>query len=168
MTATKPPAGHFTLLYFAASTSYSRKEHDFFQAPLPIAKLFDMLDNQYPGIKSRVLDSSAVTVNLDYVDVEEETGKGDAGLIIKEGDESPITLEKAFRPKQRRETGLCQPTAVSGDHEGRTSVQVEHPGSEAGQIFEFKPLLAGYPAQYLMPYFTGSGCCLQLFIIPWP
>ncbi|KJX92496.1 hypothetical protein TI39_contig5844g00005 [Zymoseptoria brevis] len=145
MTITNPPAGHFTLLYFASSTSYSRKEHDFFPAPLPIAKLFDMLDEQYPGIKSRVLDSSAVTVNLDYVDVEEETGKGDAGLIIKEGDEVAI---------------IPPPTAVSGDHEGRTSVQVEHPGSEAGQIFEFKPSLAGYPAQYLMPYFTGSGCCL--------
>jgi molybdopterin converting factor small subunit len=90
MSSTKPPAGHFTLLYFAASTSFTRKEHDFFPAPLPIASLFDLLDSKYPSIKSKVLDSSAVTVNLDYVDLEEETAKGDAGLMIQEGDEVAI------------------------------------------------------------------------------
>jgi molybdopterin converting factor small subunit len=90
MASIKAPAGQFTLLYFASSTSFTRKEHDFFPAPLPIAKLFDMLDSKYPGIKSKVLESSAVTINLDYVDVEEELGKGDAGLVIKEADEVAI------------------------------------------------------------------------------
>lgn len=73
------------LLYFAAATSYTRKQHDFFPAPLPVGQLYDVLETQYPGIKERVLISSALTVNLDYVDVEEESGK-----TIKAGDEVAI------------------------------------------------------------------------------
>lgn len=37
-----------------------------------------------------VLDSCAVTVNLEYVDVEEEGGKEKAGVVIQEGDEVAI------------------------------------------------------------------------------
>ena len=37
-----------------------------------------------------VLGSCAVTVNLEYVDVEEEGGKEKAGVVINEGDEVAI------------------------------------------------------------------------------
>ena len=37
-----------------------------------------------------VLESCAVTVNLEYVDVEEENGRERAGVVIKEGDEVAI------------------------------------------------------------------------------
>jgi molybdopterin converting factor small subunit len=96
-TATSVP-GHFTLLYFASASSYTKKDSEMFQAPLPLSKLFDTLEEKYPGIRDKVLSRCAVTVNLDYVDVnaggEAEGDKvGSDGhmpgntLIIKEGDE---------------------------------------------------------------------------------
>lgn len=90
MSSLKAPAGHFTLLYFAACSSYTRKEYDFLPAPLLVVELFDSLEAKYPGIKERVLSSSALTVNLDYVDLEEESSKGGKGMSISEGDEVAI------------------------------------------------------------------------------
>ncbi|KAK4901313.1 hypothetical protein LTR27_001871 [Elasticomyces elasticus] len=90
MSTPKAPADHFTLLYFASATSFTRKQHDFFAAPLPLAKLYEAAEEKYPGIKAKVLESSALTVNLDYVDVEEEVQKGDKGLVIQAGDEVAI------------------------------------------------------------------------------
>lgn len=90
MSIPKAPAGHFTLLYFATATSYTRRQHDFFSAPLPVTVLFDRLEAMYPGIKERVLESCAVTVNLEYVDLEEETEKGEKGLVINAGDEVAV------------------------------------------------------------------------------
>lgn len=90
MTTPKPPPGHFTVLYFAAATSYTTRQHDFFAAPLQITQLFDVLEKQYSGIKAKVLDSCAVTVNLEYVELEEEAEKGEKCMVIKEGDEVGI------------------------------------------------------------------------------
>lgn len=90
MSSPKAPKGSFTLLYFAAATSYTRKEHDFFPAPMPVSKLFAAVEEKHPGITHKVLESSALTVNLEYVDVEEETTKGDAGMAINDGDEVAI------------------------------------------------------------------------------
>ncbi|KAF2766830.1 hypothetical protein EJ03DRAFT_353598 [Teratosphaeria nubilosa] len=90
MSAPKAPAEHFTLLYFAAATSYTRKQHDFLAAPMPVTELYAHLEKLYPGITARVLDSSALTVNLDYVDLREETGKGDKGMLIQPGDEVAV------------------------------------------------------------------------------
>jgi len=90
MSSQKAPAGHFTVLYFASSSSYTRKQQDHFEGPLPLGQLPDLLNKQYPGIKEKVLGSCAVTVNLDYVDVEEEVGKGEQGLVIEAGDEVAI------------------------------------------------------------------------------
>ncbi|KAF2163738.1 hypothetical protein M409DRAFT_68324 [Zasmidium cellare ATCC 36951] len=90
MSSPKAPAGHFTLLYFASSSSYTRKEYDFLPAPLPVVQLFDKLEERYPGIKEKVLSSSALTVNLDYVDLEEEASKSAKGMSIAEGDEVAI------------------------------------------------------------------------------
>ncbi len=90
MSSPKAPAGHFTLLYFAASTSYTQKEHDFLPAPLLLSLLNDKLEEKYPGINEKILASSALTVNLDYVDVEEEKAKGEQCLTIQAGDEVAI------------------------------------------------------------------------------
>ncbi|SLM33909.1 molybdopterin synthase sulfur carrier subunit [Lasallia pustulata] len=84
----KPPAGSFTLLYFAAAATYTGKATEPLPASLPISKLFDTLESQYPGIKQKVLASCAVTVNLDYVDVEEDGRASD--LVIRDGDEVAI------------------------------------------------------------------------------
>lgn len=94
MTA-KPPSGHFRLLYFASAASFTGKSVDDFSAPLPITELFGALEERYPGISHAVLSSAAVTVNLDYVDVEElhqsNSKIGESkGLIINESDEVAI------------------------------------------------------------------------------
>ena len=91
----KPPAGHFRLLYFASATSYTRKSSDDFPAPLPITDLLELLEQKYPGIEKAVLSSSAITVNLDYVDVKEEqqaatTSEESKPMVIQEGDEVAI------------------------------------------------------------------------------
>ncbi|KAK6430303.1 hypothetical protein LTR95_013539 [Oleoguttula sp. CCFEE 5521] len=90
MSVPKPPPGHCTVLYFAAATSYTKKQYDHLPVPFLLTTLPDVLENYYPGIKSRVLFSCAITVNLDYVDVEEEAGKGDEGLVIAAGDEVAV------------------------------------------------------------------------------
>lgn len=86
----KFPPNHFRLLYFASAASFTHKPSDTFPAPLPITELFGVLEKQYAGMTKAVLDSCAVTVNLEYVDVEEEGGKEKAGVVIQEGDEVAI------------------------------------------------------------------------------
>jgi len=77
-------ANQFTILYFAAAGSVTRKAQEQLEAPMSVQKLFDLLEHKYPGIKTKVLASSAVTINLDYIDLDQ----GDASdLIIHEGDE---------------------------------------------------------------------------------
>lgn len=85
MAANKPPPGHFNILYFASAASFTRKPSENFPAPVPIKELFDFLEGKYPGIKKSVLSCCALTVNLEYVDVEDA-----AGMVIKEGDEVGI------------------------------------------------------------------------------
>ncbi|KAI9790754.1 MAG: hypothetical protein M1835_000782 [Candelina submexicana] len=93
----KPVAGHFSILYFAAASSYTGRHSDSFEAPLSLLELFELLESRYPGIRTKVLNSSAVTINLDYVgfslDANEEgyqeQAKGEE-LIIQEGDEVAI------------------------------------------------------------------------------
>ena len=85
MATPKAPAGHFTVLYFASAASYTRKSFDHIAAPLQASKLFDGLDSKYPGIKQKVLDSCAVTLNLDYIDIEETSDQS-----IQAGDEVAI------------------------------------------------------------------------------
>lgn len=79
-----PQDGKFKLLYFAAASSYTKKQSEELSAPLPMSELFAVLEKKYPGIKAKVLESSAVTVNLEYVDLDENT------TIIKDGDEVGI------------------------------------------------------------------------------
>jgi len=88
----KPPAGHFRLLYFASAASFAGKSSDDFPAPLPTRDLFSIVEKKYPGITKAVLSTAAITVNLDYVDVEEsQEGLEDSkGPVIQEGDEVAI------------------------------------------------------------------------------
>lgn len=90
--STKPPKGHFNILYFASAGSYTTKNVEALPAPLPLSKLFATLEERYKGIKESVLDNSLVTVNLTYVDVPDtEAGEvGDDEVIIQEGDEVAI------------------------------------------------------------------------------
>ena len=86
----KAPPDHFTLLYFASAASYTGKGHDFLRASLKITELYDVLDKQYPGFREKVLDSAAITVNLEYVDLDEESAKGEGCIVIDAGDEVGI------------------------------------------------------------------------------
>lgn len=94
--AEKPPPGHFVLLYFASAATFTMKQSEYLPAPLAAPRLFQVLEGRYPGIRQKVLSSCAVTVNLEYVDLDE----GDivaatepsipSNVIIKEGDEVAI------------------------------------------------------------------------------
>jgi molybdopterin synthase sulfur carrier subunit len=89
--------GYFTLLYFASASSFTKKDSEQFQAPLPLPKLFDILEERYPGITDKVLHYCAVTINLNYVDLDIIEGEGskmrwvepvlEEAAVIKEGDE---------------------------------------------------------------------------------
>ena len=85
-----PSPGCFTLLYFATAANYTKKTSDIFPAPLPLKALFSMLEKEYGGITELVLSSSAVTINLDYVDLQENEKEPGGGLRIQEGDEVAI------------------------------------------------------------------------------
>lgn len=89
-----PSSGHFKILYFAAASSFTKTSSDSLSAPLPLSELFDVLDKKYPGIRQKVLDSCAVTINLEYVDMDEDenasTTKKEGGVIIQDGDEVAI------------------------------------------------------------------------------
>ncbi|QDS70476.1 hypothetical protein FKW77_010022 [Venturia effusa] len=75
----------FTILYFASANTFTKKKDEKFPAPLQLSKLYDTLEETYPGIKEKVLSSSALTINLEYADLED-----DANLVIKAGDEVAI------------------------------------------------------------------------------
>jgi molybdopterin converting factor small subunit len=77
-----PPT--FTILYFAAASSYTGIESEKLPAPLQLSKLFGTLEARYDGISAKVLKGCAVTINLEYVDL---PGDGDDDVLIKEGDE---------------------------------------------------------------------------------
>ncbi len=86
MSAPRPPNGHFNVLYFAGASSLTGKDSESLPAPMSMGKLFAELESRYPGIKSRILDSCLVTINLEYVEVE----AGAEGQTIQELDEVAI------------------------------------------------------------------------------
>ncbi|KAF2727488.1 hypothetical protein EJ04DRAFT_517216 [Polyplosphaeria fusca] len=87
MSAAKAPPGHFSILYFAAASSFTGKSSEHLPAPVSARSLFDELEQRYPGMRDKVLGSCAVTVNLEYVDVEDGE---DADRAIEAGDEVAI------------------------------------------------------------------------------
>ncbi|KAF2755345.1 hypothetical protein EJ05DRAFT_478363 [Pseudovirgaria hyperparasitica] len=83
------PSTYFTILYFAAASDITKKRSETLTAPVHVSQLFTLLDKKYPGLKDKVLCSSAITVNLEYVDVDESMSD-EEGLVIKAGDEVAI------------------------------------------------------------------------------
>jgi molybdopterin synthase sulfur carrier subunit len=91
MASGKAPPGHFSILYFAAASTFTTKSTEHLPAPLDARSLFTTLEERYPGITAKVLSSCAVTVNLEYVDMDaDEQGGGGGDVVIKEGDEVAI------------------------------------------------------------------------------
>ena len=86
----------FNILYFAASSTYTSRSSESLAAPLPVSKLFALLESKYPGITGKVLKSCLVTVNLEYVDILGEPRDVTADddevkeVIIQPGDEVAI------------------------------------------------------------------------------
>jgi molybdopterin converting factor small subunit len=91
-TGSKPSPGHFRILYFASASSFINKSSEELKAPLELKDLFDRLEGTYPGFKQAVLSSCAVTVNLDYMNMEDpdDFEDGNSRLQIAEGDEVAI------------------------------------------------------------------------------
>jgi molybdopterin converting factor small subunit len=89
MAPAKAPAGHFSILYFAAASTFTAKPNEHLPAPLEARNLFATLEDKYPGIADKVLSSCAVTVNLEYVDLDGDDAE-QLALVIKEGDEVAI------------------------------------------------------------------------------
>lgn len=81
--------GHFSILYFAAASTFTGKSTEHLPAPVQADQLFAELEKRYPGIGKKVLDSCAVTVNLDYIDIDGDDAPHQS-LVIKEGDEVAI------------------------------------------------------------------------------
>ncbi|KMP04591.1 hypothetical protein DIZ76_015110 [Coccidioides immitis] len=88
-TAASQLNGTFQIHYFASAFSFTGKATEPLPAPLPVHKLFDILDERYPGIKEKVLSSCAVSVGLEYVDADGEDDDAN-GRIIQAGEEVAI------------------------------------------------------------------------------
>ena len=93
-----PPApqtknsSEFTVLLFASASSYAGLETLSLPAPSTLRDVFTQLESKFPGITEKVLLSSAVTVNLEYVDFDVDelerqgnNGEGGKGEILEGG-----------------------------------------------------------------------------------
>lgn len=78
-------SGTFTIHYFATASQYTAKNTERLPAPLPLSSLYPTLEQRYPGIIDKVLTSCGVSVEGDYVDIEE-----DAKRIIQAGEEVAV------------------------------------------------------------------------------
>lgn len=90
---TETPAGHFRILYFASAASFTHKESDTFAAPVTAATIFDLLEKSYPGMTQAVLSSCAITLNLEYIDIDSSNSGirgSDSKTTIRAGDEVAI------------------------------------------------------------------------------
>ncbi|KAJ9630132.1 uncharacterized protein PV06_04974 [Exophiala oligosperma] len=86
--------GEFTLLLFASASTYTGGLETLkLPAPTTIRELFRTLEKSYPGILKKVLSSSAVTVNLDYVDLDLDNVDADIDLdhdVLKEDQDGTV------------------------------------------------------------------------------
>lgn len=90
--ASRTPPGYFNILYFAAASSFTKKSSEQLKSPVLFKDLFNVLEDQYPGFKKAVLNSCAVTINLNYVDIDEAKADGGESTesTIHDGDEVAI------------------------------------------------------------------------------
>lgn len=65
----------FTVHYFATAASYTNKNTESLPAPLPLSRLFPLLEERYPGISDKVLRSCGVSLEGEYVDIDSEEDK---------------------------------------------------------------------------------------------
>lgn len=77
----------FRILYFASASTYTQKQTESLPAPLPLSTLFDLLEEKYPGIKEKVLESCSVALDGEYVDFD---GDEDGKRVIQPGGEVAI------------------------------------------------------------------------------
>jgi molybdopterin converting factor small subunit len=89
MAPAKASTDHFSILYFAGASSFTKKTTEHLPAPLKAGNLFALLEKLYPGIQEKILDSCAVTLNLEYIDIDEKDAP-DLDCEIKKGDEVAI------------------------------------------------------------------------------
>jgi molybdopterin converting factor small subunit len=75
----------FTIHYFATASQFTTKNTESLPAPLKLSSLFGELEKRYPGIVSKVLSSCGVSLDGEYVDVEE-----DVDVLIQAGGEVAI------------------------------------------------------------------------------
>lgn len=81
------PHQTFQIHYFASASSYTQRETESLPAPVPLSQLFPLLENKYPGIREKVLNSCSVALGGEYVDPEEEDEKD---RMITPGEEVAI------------------------------------------------------------------------------
>lgn len=62
----------FTIHYFATASQYTAKNSERLPAPTTFSQLFPLLEERYPGIKDTILRSSGISVDGEYVDLDEE------------------------------------------------------------------------------------------------
>lgn len=91
--ATTTRSNTFTLLLFASAQTYCADTESLtFNAPMTLRELFTELERQFPGVGEKILRSSQIVVNLEYVDCdweERDTEKGEK-VVIGAGDEVGI------------------------------------------------------------------------------
>ncbi|EPS31016.1 hypothetical protein PDE_05970 [Penicillium oxalicum 114-2] len=75
----------FIIYYFATASQFTSKHTERLPAPLPLSKLYPLLEDRYPGIRTKVLASCGISLQNEYVDVEE-----DADRVIQAGEEVAI------------------------------------------------------------------------------
>ncbi|OJJ51738.1 hypothetical protein ASPZODRAFT_148962 [Penicilliopsis zonata CBS 506.65] len=78
----------FIIHYFSTASSFTGKHSESLPAPLPLSRLFAVLEERYPGITEKVLDSCSVSLGDEYVDVQGNANGNEN--VIREGDEVGI------------------------------------------------------------------------------
>jgi len=76
----------FTVLLFASASTYAGGvETLHFRGPTTLAEIFVTLETKFPGFTDKILKSSAVTVDLEYVEFEIDDGKQREDTISGQG-----------------------------------------------------------------------------------
>ncbi|CAG7919510.1 unnamed protein product [Penicillium olsonii] len=75
----------FTIHYFASASQYTSKHTESLPAPQQLSSLFGELEKRYPGIVAKLLSSCGISLNGEYVDIEE-----DVDVVIEAGAEVAV------------------------------------------------------------------------------
>ncbi|CAG8186252.1 unnamed protein product [Penicillium olsonii] len=75
----------FTIHYFASASQYTSKHTESLPAPQQLSSLFGELEKRYPGIVAKVLSCCGISLNGEYVDIEE-----DVDVVIEAGAEVAV------------------------------------------------------------------------------